>query len=250
MIDETLIEVFATKEGIAVGREHFKLHFTIDIGDFNDGDIESTTAQIINSNLAIALATFVQTKRQCCGGRLVDDALDIQTRDTASIFGGLTLRVVEISWHRNDRLGDFFTEIVFGSLFHLPQYFGRNLRRREFFVAHSNPGVTVISLHDFVGHESDVFLDFFLVEFSANQAFDSKQCVSGVGDRLTFRRCTHQNFAVFLIRDDRRRSTCAFRILDDLGLAAFHNGDAGIGGSEVNANNLTHDVMSLQKLIR
>ena len=250
VIDQTLIEVFAAKEGIAIGGEHFKLHFTIDIGDFDDGDIESTATQIVDSNLAITLAALVQTKRQRCGGRLVDDALDIQTRDTAGIFGGLTLRVVEISRHSNDSLGDFFTEIVFGSLFHLAQDFSRNLRRREFFVAHGNPRVTVISLHDFVGHESDVFLDFFLVEFTANQTLDSKQCVSGVGDRLTFRRCANQNFTVFLVRDDRRRCTCAFRILDNLGLAAFHDGDAGIGGSEVNANDLAHDVMSLQKLIR
>ena len=250
MIDQTLIEVFATKEGIAIGREYFKLHFTIDIRNFDDGDIKSTATEVIDRNLAIALATFVQTKRKCRCGRLVDDAFDIQTRDTAGIFGGLTLCVVEISRHGNDSLGDFFTEIVFGRLFHLAQYFSRNLRRREFFVAHGNPGVTVIRLHDFVGHESDVFLDFFLVEFAANQTFDSKQRVSGVGDRLTFRRCANQNFAVFLVRDDGRRSTCAFRILDDLGLAAFHDGDAGIGGSEVNANDLAHDVMSLQKLIR
>jgi hypothetical protein len=49
-----------------------------------------------------------------------------------------------------------------------------------------------------------------------------------------------QHFAVLGERDDRRRGAVAFAVLDDLGLAAFHDGDAGVGGAEVDADDLAH----------
>jgi hypothetical protein len=51
----------------------------------------------------------------------------------------------------------------------------------------------------------------------------------------------HQDLAVFGVGDDGRRGARAFRVLDDLGLAAFHDGDAAVGGAEVDADDLAHD---------
>jgi hypothetical protein len=55
-----------------------------------------------------------------------------------------------------------------------------------------------------------------------------------------FGRGAAQDFAVFGVADDGRRGACAFGVFDNLRLAAFHDGDAGVGGAEVNTNDLAH----------
>ena len=40
--------------------------------------------------------------------------------------------------------------------------------------------------------------------------------------------------------DDRRRQPAAFRVGDDDGLAAFHDGDDGVGGAQVDADDFAH----------
>src|SRR3546814_10783699 len=49
---------------VAVGRQHFELLFAIDIGDFDNGNIESTAAQIVDRYLAVALVGLVHAKGQ------------------------------------------------------------------------------------------------------------------------------------------------------------------------------------------
>src|SRR5205814_6625976 len=49
---------------------------------------------------------------------------------------------------------------------------------------------------------------------------------------------------VVRIGDDGRRRARAFRVLDHLRLAAFHDGDAAVGGSEVDSDDLGHDVLT------
>jgi hypothetical protein len=62
----------------------------------------------------------------------------------------------------------------------------------------------------------------------------------GVGDGLALGRGAAQDFAVFGVGDDRRRGARAFGVFDDLRLAAFHDGNAGVGGAEVDADDLAH----------
>ena len=52
-------------------------------------------------------------------------------------------------------------------------------------------------------------------------------------------------FAVFLVGDDGRRGARAFGVFDDLRLAAFHDGDAGVGGAQVDTDNFAHNVFLL-----
>src|SRR5690606_15401861 len=116
VVDDALVKVFATQEGVTVGGEHFKLLLTVDIGDFDDGHVKRTATQVVHSDLAITLVSLVQTESQSCGGRLVDDALDFQTGNAACVLGCLTLAVVKVSRHGNHGLGYFFAQVVFGSL--------------------------------------------------------------------------------------------------------------------------------------
>ena len=62
----------------------------IDFSDLDDGDIKRTTTQIINSN-SLVTALLVHAISKGGGGRLVDDAFDVEASDTTCIFGCLTL---------------------------------------------------------------------------------------------------------------------------------------------------------------
>ena len=61
-----------------------------------------------------------------------------------------------------------------------------------------------------------------------------------IGHRLALGRLTYQRLAVFGVGDDRGCSTTALSILNNFGCAIFHNGDAGVGGPQVNTDNLAH----------
>lgn len=117
MVDDALVEVFAAQEGVAIGGQHFKLFFTVNVGNFDDGDVEGTAAQVIHGNLAVALFLLVQSEGQGCSGGLVDDALDFQAGNATGVFGGLALRVVEVGRHRDHGLGDGLAEVIFGGFF-------------------------------------------------------------------------------------------------------------------------------------
>ncbi len=218
--------------------------FAVDFSDFNDGDVERTATEVVDGNLAVAFL-LVHTESQCGGGRFVDDALHFQAGDTTGILGCLTLAVVEVGRNRDDGFGHFFTEVVFGSLFHLAQYFSRDLRRRHFLAAYFHPCIAIVSLDDGIRHQADVLLYFLFLEAAADQALHCVQSVLGIGNGLTFCRRASQNLAIFLISDDGRSSACAFRVFDHARLAAFHDSDAGIGGAEVNTDDFAHCVFPL-----
>src|SRR3546814_6519972 len=82
----------------AVGR--FNLENAI--ADFQDRNVEGAAAKVIDRDgLAILLFQAIGQRR---GGRLVDDAQHFTARALACILGCLTLGVVEIGRHGNDRL--------------------------------------------------------------------------------------------------------------------------------------------------
>jgi hypothetical protein len=118
------------------------------------------------------------------------------------------------------------------------------LRRRHLFAAHFYPGIAVIGFGNFVRDHLDVFLDDIVFELTANQAFYGIQGIVGIGDRLALGRLAHQNFTVFGIGNNRRSGAIAFRVLNNLGLAPFHNRYAGIGGTQVDADNFAHIFLS------
>jgi hypothetical protein len=240
VVDDALVEVLAAQEGVAVGGQHFELLLAVDVGDLDDRDVEGAAAQVVHGDLAVALAVLVQAEGQGRGGGLVDDALDVQAGDAAGVLGGLALGVVEVRRHRDHGFRDGFAEVVFGGLLHLAQDVGGHLLRRQLLAAHFDPGVAVVGGHDLVGHQVDVLLHFLLGELAADQALHRVQRVARVGDGLALGRGADEDLAVFLVGDDRRRGARAFRVLDHLDVVAFHDGDARVGGAEVDADDLCH----------
>ena len=85
-----VVEVLAAEEGVAIGGQHLKLLFAIDVGNLDDRHVEGAAAQVIDRDLAVR--TFlVQPIGQRRGGRLVDDAAHVQARNLAGVLGRLAL---------------------------------------------------------------------------------------------------------------------------------------------------------------
>ena len=239
-VDQAQIEILTTKEGVTVGGQHFELLLTIDISDFDNRHVKGTAAEVIHGDLAVLAVSLVHAVGQRRRGRLVDNALYFQTSNTTSIFRSLTLGVVKIGRHGNHRLSHFLAEIILSGFLHFLQHLGRNLRRRQLLVAGLYPGIAVIGLDDLVRHHLDVFLHNIVSKTTANQALHRKQGVGRVGNSLTLGGLTNQHFVVVGIGDDGRRGTRAFAVFQNLDLVTFHHGNTGVGGTQVNTDDLTH----------
>lgn len=83
-------------------------------------------ANVIDHDLLLGL--FVDAVGEGGGGRLVDDALDVQPRDLARVLRGLTLRVGKIGRDGDNRIGDRLAEERLGVGLELLQDHRRDLR--------------------------------------------------------------------------------------------------------------------------
>ena len=240
VVDQALVEVLAAEERVAVGGEHLELLLALDVGDLDDRDVERAAAQVVHRDLLVLLGDLVHAERERRRRGLVDDALHVEAGDAAGVLGRLALRVVEVGRDRDHRLLHFLAEVVLGGLLHLAQDVRRDLLRRDLLAAHLDPGVAVVGARDLVGHQLDVLLRLLLVELAADEPLHRVDGVLGVGDRLALGRRADQHLAVVGEGDDRGGRARAFRVLDHLGLAALHDRDAGVRGSEVDADDLCH----------
>ena len=238
IVDQPHVEVFAAQERIAVRG----LHFEHAVADFENRNIEGAAAEVIDRDGAGLL--LVETVGERGRGRLVDDAQHFKAGDLAGVLGGLTLRVVEIGRDGDDGLLDLLPEMSFRRLLHLLQDEGGDLRGRILLAVRLDPGIAVRSLGDLVGDELLVLLDHRVVVAAADQALDREDGLFRIGDRLALGRLADETFAVVGEGDDRRRRAHAFGVLDNFRRLAFHDGDARIGGAEVDADDLAHGFSS------
>ena len=234
IVDQPHVEIFAAEEGVAVGR----LHLEHAVADFENGNIEGAAAEVVDRDgSGLALVETV-SERGC--RRLVDDAQHFEAGDLAGVLGGLALRVVEVGRNGDDRLVDLGAEIGFRGLLHLLQDECGNLRRRIALALDLDPGVAVTGARDLVGNELLVLLHHRVVVAAADQAFDGKNGAFGIGDCLAFGRLADEPFALVGESYDGWRGAHPLRVLDDLRRLAFHDGDAGIRGPEIDTDDLAH----------
>ena len=90
------------------------------------------------------------------------------------------------------------------------------------------------------GTMSTSFCTTVVVELAADQALDREQRVLRIGDGLALGRLADQHLVVLGEGDDRRRRAIALAVLDHARLAAVHDGDAGVGRAEVDADDSCH----------
>src|SRR6185437_5818398 len=193
-IHQALIDVVAAEVGVAVGALDLDHAFA----DFEDGDVEGAAAEVVDGDGLFLL--LVEAVGERGGGGLVDDALHVEAGDTAGVFGGLALGVVEVGRDGDDGFGDFFAEVILGRLLQLLQDKGRDFRRRVA-LALRHHGDVVALLFDLVGHHLHFFADF--IEAPAHEALDGIDRALGVGDGLALGDLADEALAALGEGDDR-----------------------------------------------
>ena len=133
------VEVVAAEERVAVGREDLDDA----LADAEDRDVERATAEVVDGD-DLFLAGLVQPVGECRGGRLVDDAQDLEAGDLAGVLGRLALGVVEVGRDRDDRLRDLVAELRLGVRAQLLEDHGGDLGWRVLLATHGHPDIAVL----------------------------------------------------------------------------------------------------------
>ena len=98
-VDDPRVEVLAAEEGVAGGRDDLE---DAARADLEDRDVERAAAEVVDGDRL--LDVLAEAVRERGGGRLVDDADDVEAGDLPGVLRRLTLVVVEVRGDGDDRL--------------------------------------------------------------------------------------------------------------------------------------------------
>ena len=210
-VDDALVKVVAAEVGIARGGQNFQYA----LADVEDGNVERAAAKVINHDLLLGFLVYAVCQRRC--SRLVDDTQHFEARDLTRVLGRLTLGVGEIGRDRNDRLRYRLAEVGFRVRLQLLEDHCRDLLRG-------------------IGLAVDVY-----TVVRAHMTLDGNNGAVRVGNSLALCHLADHTLAVLGKSHNRRGRARAFRVRDDDGFAALHNGYARVCRTEVNTNDFAHD---------
>ena len=211
-VDDALVPVVAAQVVVTGGR----LDLDHTVADLQQGHVERATTEVEDED-PLLLVGLVQAVGQGRGRGLVDDARDVQARDLAGLLGGLPLGVVEVSRDRDHGVGDGLAEVGLRVALELAQHAGADLLGSEALVVH--------------GHA---------VGGVAHVALDRSDGAVRVGDGLALGDLTDEDLAVLGEGDHGGGRPRTLGVGDHDGLARLEDGDAGVGGTEVDADSTTH----------
>ena len=124
VLDQLVVEILAAEMGVAVRRHHLEETAL----DCQERHIEGSAAKIEDEHVATTLlAQLVEAVGDGRGGRLVDDAQDVQAGDQTGILGRLALTVVEVRGNGDDRIRHLLAKVRLGDLLHFAENHGRDL---------------------------------------------------------------------------------------------------------------------------
>ncbi len=233
-LDEPLVEVLAAQVGVAIGR--FDLENAL--AQLQDRNVERSPAQVEDGDLLVLL--LVQAVSQGGRRRLVDDPEHVQAGDLAGVLGGLPLGVVEVGRHGDDRVRDFFAQIVLGGLFHLHQDHRRNFRGAVISAPDRHLGIPVRRFRNLEGAYGLVILDFTGAVLPSDHPLDGINGVLGVRNCLPLGDLADQPLATVRESNHGGRRAVPLLIGYNDGISTFHDGDTRICRSQINPYNLAH----------
>jgi hypothetical protein len=234
-VDELVVEILTTPVSVTVGG--LDLEDTFLNGE--EGDIESTTTKIEDEDVLFLLRLSIETVGNGCGGWLVDDSENVESRDGSGILGGLSLGVVEISWDSDDGRLDGLSEVGFGDFLHLDQNHGGDFLSLEFLglalVLDDDSWLIVGTSLDFEWPELDISLDGLLSKLSADKSLSIEDSVGWVSGSLVLSRVADESLLVSE-GDVGWGGVQTLIVGDDFDLVVHPHSDAGVGGSEIDSN--------------
>jgi hypothetical protein len=230
--DEEVVDVVSAEVGVAAGGDDFEDAFV----ELEDGDVEGAAAEVVDGDDAVLLLVEAVCERG--GGGFVDETEDVEAGDAASVLCGLALGVVKVGGNGDDGARDGRAEEALGVLLELEKDVSGDLWRREGEAAY-------VELEDFVGLQAfgelegeELELGLDVGEVAAHEALDRVDGVGGVGEQDAT--CGVANSepggSVLVEGDDRGDDGGAVFAGDDDGRFSLHEGDEGVGGSEVNTD--------------
>ena len=119
-VDDHLVKVISTQVYVTVGG----LHFKDTVSKFKDGNIKCSSAQVIDRNLHVYVF-LVHAVSKGSSSRLVDDSLYFKAGNLTSLFGSLTLRIVEVCRYGDDRFGYCLSQEILCCALHFLKNHGR-----------------------------------------------------------------------------------------------------------------------------
>ena len=128
---------------IAISGHYFENAIT----EFQNGDIESTTTEVEDDDFFIFFGFETISESGC--GWLINNTLDFEASDFAGVFGGLALRIVEISRYGNNSFSDRFAKESFSVSFDFGKHHSGDFFWCIFFAVHFYRN-TITLFDDFV----------------------------------------------------------------------------------------------------
>jgi len=115
VVNKSVIKIFTTQVSITISG----FDFENTVFDGQKRNIKSTTTKIKNENISFAFTFLVKSVSDGSCSWLIDNTLNVKTWDCSSIFGSLSLRVIEIGWDSDDSILDSLAKVSFSDFFHL-----------------------------------------------------------------------------------------------------------------------------------
>lgn len=125
--------------------------------------IKGSSSEIKNKHVSLRLDVFFQAVSYSCSRGLIDDPQNIQPRNDSSIFGSLSLGVIEVGRNGNDCVLDGSSQVFLCDGLHFGKNHGRDLLWVEEFCFsfefNLNHWFVVLSLNHLEGPEFHVLLN-------------------------------------------------------------------------------------------
>ena len=196
MADQPVVEVLPAEMGVPCSSAHLEDA----IIEGQERDIEGPTAEIEDEDILFACYLAIEPIGDRCGGGLVDDSSNCETRDDPSILGCLSLVVVEVRRNGDDRVRYLAAEMMLGGLLHLQEHHRRYFFGRELLglplVLHLDVGLVPLPAYYLERPVFHVRLNYGVAEVSADQSLCIEDRVRWIARHLIPRRVSDETFLI------------------------------------------------------